>query len=316
MRKYELTEIPDLWKNNVLSKQEVINYLAEFILDNKPLFNLQNYEEDVCSEIILKFLETSEAFLDNYNPELGHFPAYFYSYIISFIKSERKSLAQKSSDNRVYFQDIIINNEDKPAVFEPLCLSEKPKVPYSFKPITEEVLKNTIVPKVQNIDRKILVLAIRSAFYISDDQISKICKLYDVDDENLFTIIEYIRQGLSSKAGRRQELIERRNKAYFYHKKYENQIKLINENEYIYEPEQLKDNLIKKNEKHTDTWKYHNKKLQEGCMYLRPSNKKISELLGICERQVMYYLYCTKHQVFLSKTEENLEADNKEKLTP
>jgi hypothetical protein len=39
-----------------------------------------------------------------------------------------------------------------------------------------------------------------------------------------------------------------------------------------------------------------NKAFEEGHLYLRPTNKTIANLLGICERQVAYYIKCAKRE--------------------
>lgn len=306
MENFDLNQIPELVKTQALNQQEVISILCKFILHNKPLFNLHNHDDDFVSEIIISFLENAVPLLNQYNSDLGSFSAYFYNHIIGIVHSVRKKIARKAHDNYFYFQDYIINNEDKTYKFKPLDIQERPKTPYAFKTITYEQIKNIVVPKIEKIDRKILILTIRSAFDVTDEQIRNICSVYNVEDEYLFILIEYIRKTLEKKAIRREELLERRNKAYYYHKKYESQIKYIDEAIYVNEPDKLKENLIKKNIKHTTSWQNHNLRLQEGCLLLRPSNKFISELLGICERQVSYYLYCSKHQVYFDKIEKKL----------
>lgn len=306
MKNYDLNTLPELLKKKELSLQEAVNYLCEFILNNKPLFNLQRCDEDFISEIIIHFLENGPNFINNYDKSLGNFSAYFYKFMLTSIHSQKKLIAKRFEESIFYFQDYIISNEEKNYTFKPLQIEDKPKIPYAFKPVTPEQIREMILPHIDKIDRKILILTIRSAYYLSDEQIHKICSIYDVKEEYLFILVEYIRTTLSTKEKRRNEMIERRNKAYFYHKKYESQIKFINDAVYINEPEQLKEDLIRKNLKHTTTWQTHNQKLQDGCLLLRPSNKLIADLLGICERQVMYYLYCTKHQVYFEKTEKQL----------
>lgn len=226
------------------------------------------------------------------------------------IHSQKKYLARKQDDNRFYFLDYIINSEDKDYTLRQISVSETPKVPYSFKSTTADQLRAVILPKISNIDRKILILVIRYAYFITDEHIHNICNTYKAQEESLFSLIEYVRKIMEKKMERHQALIERRNKAYFYHKKYESQIKYIDESVYITEPEKLKENLKDKNQKHICTWQNHNQKLKEGCLFPHPSNKMIADLLGISERQVCYYLYCAKHKIYISKTEKKIFDSN------
>ena len=48
--------------------------------------------------------------------------------------------------------------------------------------------------------------------------------------------------------------------------------------------------LEKKYLKHTQLWISLNKKLKDGVINIRPTNKAIADVLGICERQVSYYI--------------------------
>jgi hypothetical protein len=48
--------------------------------------------------------------------------------------------------------------------------------------------------------------------------------------------------------------------------------------------------------KHYTSWKRLNKKLASGCIMLRPTNRTIAKYMGICERQVAYYLNRLKEE--------------------
>jgi len=311
MKKYDLNELPKLMATNQISQKETINYLAEFILENKPLFELQLYDEDFTSEIILKFLENSDKFLNNYNSQIGTFSGYFYSYIIMTVHSEKKSKARKILENTVYCQDIIISMDINKNHTDLQYMNDKPRVPYKFNTISVDDFKTSFQQKIENTDKKILVSALRSAFDISDAQIDAVSKIYQLDPEILFQIIQYCKKGLDKKVQRRNRFLERRNSQFFFQRKYELQLKSMDEIEYITEPEQLKLELERKKNKHKNSWKNSNMKLKNGYLYLRPSTKVIADLLGICERQVCYYLYCIKHNPTEDKEEEKSLPENK-----
>ena len=81
------------------------------------------------------------------------------------------------------------------------------------------------------------------------------------------------------------------------------------------EPEEQSDFLSSKFErlekKHTKNWIKLNKTFEEGHLYLRPTNKTVANLLGICERQVAYYIKSAKKEID-SNTFDNVFSDAEE----
>ena len=47
--------------------------------------------------------------------------------------------------------------------------------------------------------------------------------------------------------------------------------------------------------KHAKNWQNLNKSFEDGHLYLRPTNKTVADILGICERQVAYYIKTAKN---------------------
>ena len=56
--------------------------------------------------------------------------------------------------------------------------------------------------------------------------------------------------------------------------------------------------------KHARNWIKLNKSFEEGHLYMRPTNKTVANLLGICERQVAYYINSAKKEI------DNISFDN------
>ena len=47
----------------------------------------------------------------------------------------------------------------------------------------------------------------------------------------------------------------------------------------------------------TQNWKRLNRAFENGLLYLRPTTKTVANLMGICERQVSYYINTAKKEI-------------------
>ena len=66
--------------------------------------------------------------------------------------------------------------------------------------------------------------------------------------------------------------------------------------------------ILKKQKKHYKTWQTLNKKFSDGFLFLRPTNKTVADLLGICERQISYYINCAKQDYKKGKNKIEIDA--------
>lgn len=309
MESYDLNSFPELLKSGILTQQEAVNKICSFMVNNYRVFNLQKYDEDFRSDLIISFLENGIKFLNSYKPEIGDFFTFLYCYINSMVTTRIRALTQKTLKENVTLAEGINIIPEKEYKYSKITyqVSEIPKAPYSYKPTNVEELKK-IFSKLNddNTDKKILVLAMKSSYYLSDTQISKISSMYNLKKDDFYKAIQYFKDTLIDKSEKRAKAEERRNFAYYHHKKYNMQIENLsksdNNNVRI-----LQQELSFKQNKHKKNWQKMNKKLEEGYLYLRPTTKSIADVLGICERQVTYYINCAKKDVEENKV--NLKTD-------
>ena len=313
MNENDLQTYSQIWNDGKLSNQEFLEKLTLYIIHNKNLLGLQKHDEDFMQDLLLKVLETGEKFLNSYNPKIGPFENYFKAYLSTLIHSKKKALVKKIIESKVFDEESINNYSEKIERYELLELPPefKPKAPYSFTPIEKTDFDTIFKLKPNKKDKRLLVLALKASFYITDFQIENLCKFYELNPKDFLNSIQYCKASITDKSKRREMFIERRNKAYCYHKKYEKQLNFLKEKDYIQEPEGLSMELEAKNNKHKESWTKLNEKFSKGFLSLRPSNKTVAKILGLSERQVCYYLYCLKHDLYnknssLKEIEENL----------
>lgn len=294
MKMLNLNTIPIQLEKKEITQKEAINLLSSFLSKNYPVFGLQRYDEDFREEIILSIIEKGEKLLNHYNPSQGDFFNYFYCYINSLVRTKIRSMAKKNILEEIAFTEQAKNLEEKQYNYDNINYKyfNNPKIPYSKSEIKSEDLRKGF----QNIskDKGILIIALKSSFYITDSQFDLICNHYNLDKELFAKTIEYCRNTLVRKSEKKVMFQERRNNAYYKHKKFQKQINKIKQSEHPEDNIIIKNLLVKKDEKYYRNWENLNNKLKNGLMILRPTNKTIADILGICERQVIYYLKCVR----------------------
>ncbi len=301
MRKFNLNLIPDMLQKNEVTRKEALNLLCEFILSDKPVFGLIKFDEDFVSELILRILERGTVIFDSFNPESGSFYTYFFKYV----QSVKFHLLKELSINELKYKHVVeLSKED-------LYISDSNSTYYPSKSMIkneekniDEILnKNDIYPKdfiklikkhPRGYEKLLLVLALKSSYNITERNINMISSCCNIDKEKLQEIVDYLNDKLECKLTRKRKLEEKRNSVYFYKKKYEHQIKKLSE-EVKEDNKYVSESLTEKYNRKYEKWGNLNKKLNNSSHFLKPTNKEIANALGLCERQVNYYIKALKN---------------------
>ncbi|MCQ2592725.1 MAG: hypothetical protein MJ188_08060 [Treponema sp.] len=320
MKKIDLNEIPELIKNGTLTESEAINELALFLSKNYAIFGLKKSDEDLNSEIILLLLERGQRVIKQYNPDYGSFFTFFFCFIKSLINTcNRMNINEKlreehnvnvitneyidNSDayNQINYSEVEENktllpvyetNKNESQTLQLACQTDS----YHIKAYTSgkdddfpslpDNLKKTSPAMAEKI---LLVLALKSAFYITDAQINKVAEICHLEVSALREVIQYLKNNLLEKEQRRKSVELRRNNAFFHHMKYKSQLEYLMEDTEDFK-NYVEPSISKKYDKHTKRWHYLNSQLKKGIIHIRPTNKVIADTLGMCERQVSFYI--------------------------
>lgn len=316
----EFNHIPTRIAASKISKAQAIDIISIFFKENTPLFNISNYDEDYISEMLILLLSKGSSIIESYNNSLGEFFNYFYSVVRNVDTTCRRKKARYlyQEEHNIYENLFEIRESTEkytPLIKEPI----NGKIPYSYEPIDiksfQEACKNPGFPikryfeEEDNITRElkeklkkitpsklrkmILTVTLKSSFYLDDSTIDKISLLCNYDKNELAKKAQILKSSLYKREKNKKILEERRNKAYFHHQKYEKQMKWMIDNPEDFDEYKYSE-LSKKNAKQTKIWHNLNKRLNEGTINIRPTNKAIADVLGICERQVSYYIKSIK----------------------
>ena len=316
MKREDIELIPEMVKSGKESWEQVSRELVVFIIRNKPMFGLQKFDEDFISDFIITFLDKGPEAMAEYDNSRGSFFSYLFCITRNFQTSLIKKAAAKNQIEYLKMSEIIFNYDNKIEAYQNIRYEEfeKPKVPYSYKPVSykdfqvacktntyhiKKVINSNDFKFSENIREKlkdyspkmikniIMVLALKSAYYITDEQIKKISDLLNFNPLTLQVIIQDIKSQMDTRVSNKEKMEIRRNRAYFQHKRLKSQMEW-NENNTI-NPEYENISLNKKYQKNTKNWSTLNHQLEEGKIHIRPTTKLIAKILGISPRQVTYY---------------------------
>ncbi len=292
MLQIELNELPDLMKKGKISRNQAVNFLAEFIFRNYPIFGLHKYDEDFREEIILEFLERGGTVIDCYNKSIGNFFPYFYSQITSLVSKNLKKRAKRSIDEYTSIHEEyakIIHDKFKYEPFKPLLCAEV-HPPYARKNVSVEDLRTALRLYTSKRDKVLIILILKYVLYFDEKSLYLISRTLKLNYSIIMEGRRICKNSLKEKIEKHKFLTESRNKSYFYRTRYQSQINYYSKMLDEYEPYDTK--LQQKLDHHTHAWITKNHLLEHQTSHLVTSNALIASLLGICERQVRYYLSC------------------------
>ena len=299
MNSYDLNEIPLQVEKGIMSVKEAVKTVGAFICQNYRVFNLHKYDEDFRSELFVFFLEKGERLFASYKPELGDFFTFLYCFIDSLILCKIRSRSYNYLKEKVIIEDAASSLEEKAYRYHKTNYNylSQPKPPYSYSPASAEELKKIFRSlKDEQTDKKILILAMKSSYYVTDEQIQKLSQLYKIDIKYIYQLIEYCRNSIIPKADKKRKLEEIRNYNYYHTKRCQKELSKLDNDDKSSETEKLKKQILYKMNRHHHNWEKSNDKLMNGVLYLRTKTKIIADILDICERQVNYYINCAKRE--------------------
>ena len=307
MKAFELNDLPEQMYCGKLTEKQLVEKICRFVIHNYPVFGLHKYDEDFRQDVILMFIEKSHRILHHFNPDFGDFFTFLYCYICTIINTLIKKRLLQTMRDKINIEECILELDQKEEKYHRIDFNtfELPKAPFAPPKIPAAELQKTFKElTLKHKDKKIIALALKSSYYLTDEQIQRICSISGIKKDYFYKLIQNCKESLDTKSDRRERAEERRNFAYYHHKRY----KILAEN---LEDEVLPRNMELRKEKYThmekkhrQNWKRLNDAFEKGHIYLRPTNRTIASLMGICERQVNYYINCAKKE---------LNKDNPEK---
>ncbi len=306
-----LESIPELVRAGAISKQQGMNLLVEEIQKNSFKYKILNNDEDLISELVLHFLQNEKNFFENFIKQKLPFEAYFHS-VVKFRSMSIKrtlykdSLRKHSTEvlNELSYEEVsekYDKNEfvNKIVTFSPVCPVKLKRVPYKTKRYENSAEVQYLLNKRSTLasffrdkrsyeQKVVLICALKSCYYLTEEILRSVSVFCMIDYNDLQSKVLALKDELEVKRERFSKMEERRDRAYHLHRYFQKRLELFNsekKSEYEYQA------ILKKFISHTKSWEKHNSSLHLEKKKICPTNKRISQLVGLCERQVGYYIH-------------------------
>ena len=274
-----------------ITPQQGLNLLVEDIQTFPFLYGLQQYDEEFKSEFILKLLQAGPGFFERYREENGQFKTYIYSLIKyqiqDLLRSMKKDTIREKNVEKMsvmdYEESIDKYSKDEYNLsfvnFKPYKPVKTELPPYlrnnpllcdqNYKKLFSEKGKER---KINKLKKTALVLALKSCYYLTDENCREISKLCNISYESLDTVVQELKDSTNRKEAKFKQLQESRDKSF--------QLKcMFNEKLNEETNENVKEKLKKNYEYHTKHWISKNEILKQGSVLPSPTNKKLAETL-------------------------------------
>lgn len=301
-------------KGGLISPQQGAKELLSLIFQNKAFFGLQALGEDDFMDFLEFQYKGLERILALYNQNLGNFSNFLYTNVQCNYSTWKRGLNQKNlrektlmltQEDCCFEAELKFHSNETALVYEKseelknkereLKLIQKELLGKKYETLTGSGNPGKSSQKyvrLYNLRRRaILVLTLKSCFFITEEHIRKASILTNIPYENLEYLCRQAMDSMSKRMARREKVISCRNNAFFYHKRYELELSRYHKNSHWY------DSIKTRDDKKTDIWKAKNKLLNERRFLPTPSNRAIARLTGMNERQISYILQQAEHNV-------------------
>lgn len=298
---HELETIIESFQKNEIDCNGLRNKLLEFIFTNKNRLGMTVLDEDDFSDFIIFMTPKLERIVEKYTSEIGTFSTYFIGVLNISRQWWQKKRAEKNQKRRCctfvseeayeekssFYTDnesarSIEINESSVTLSE---LEKKVHEKLTYKKVGRSRRNQEAkIPKEEQSAIMLLVLAIKSCYFIDERMMIKIAAITNRDPRWLSTVLSEARSTIETKIRHIRKIEQARNASYFFRKQL-----LMHRQEL----QDLYSSMITKDEKlriHTQRWEKCVKAIGNKHHRLSPSNVTVARILGLNARQVAYIL--------------------------
>ena len=289
MAHIDIERIPALVAEGTMSKKEGAYCIWEEIYCDPHKYGIAFLDEDEKSDFLLSLLEKFEYAITDFVPQKAKFSTYLYRRLrIAYIGWHRKQLTdvvgemitrtalKTQYDEEVHKYETAGNAAD----------SEQPTI-----------LARRFTTSQQRTSAKTtaLVLTLKHCHDVDGTILKNVSRFVDIDVAELESLVRSLRKQSDHKVAQRARVIRRRDNAFYYHRKYLNELSQLQEGTARFEKVQ------QKYQKQTENWIRQNELLAHRFV-LSPTNESIAKEIGMKPRRVSFYIRraVRNHNPFLS----------------
>lgn len=278
-----------------ISVSSAVNLIAEILQEHYKAFDPGRFDPDFKANVVYEFLRTGHKVF-NPLPDGKDFYSVVTSRIRGIIQTQIKKAADSNKISLVNLRNSENDFEDEQEKYSfilvvedrlPLPYAPKNKNDFKLKPAT---LKEFMNRRTHFKEAKpAIISALRECYNISDSMVYYLCDKYNLDSNDFFDNIQKLKEIQIDKYEKHQEYCNNRNEDFFMHQRYSPDF-----SDYENASESYKKTMKRRYENSTRNWKKRNTNISKGIHHYTPSNELLAEKLGLCTRQISYYIRKTK----------------------
>ncbi|MDE7227151.1 MAG: hypothetical protein K2N31_02375 [Treponemataceae bacterium] len=277
MAHIDIERIPALVAEGKMSKKEGAYRIWEDIYCNPHKYGLALLDEDEKSDFLLSLLEKFEHAISDFVPQKAKFSTYLHGRLkIAYIGWHRKRLTDAVGETitRTALKAQYDEEVHKYETADNAAAGEKPAI----------LTRASMTPKQRSLAKiTALILTLKHCHDVDGTIIKNVSRFVDTDVAALESLVRSLRKQSDHKVALRARVIRRRDNAFYYHRKYLNELSQLQKGTARFEKVQ------QKYQKQTENWIRQNKLLAHRFV-LSPTNESIAKEIGIKPRRVSFYI--------------------------
>ncbi len=329
----DLNEIFERVSDGSMTSEKGLTLIMEDMIAFPARYGLAKYSDEFRSEIILHIFEKHRDIFSRFEKRNCQFRTYFYSLVHYSIKTHVTKLSQKKLQeagslifSRLNYESTIDKYNRNEYSFHlsditPYALQKTDRPPYRDTKTLASALRNSEhkpdeyepEQKKEGIEEPIkawfkkykpserlrktaLILALKSSSFLTDDMLASISEFCRIPQNELEKTVAALNKTLEEQSDKHDREISKLDRDFYLARSTE--VQICNTNDSAKKAELKKLYAI-----HRRSWLLKAQDLRRPRLTICPSNKSLAKVLGICERQVGYYLQNAEEVVdeFLSK---------------
>lgn len=287
MNNEDIEKLPNLVKSGKISITEAVNVIWEDIYTKPYYYGLGYFTDDQRSEFLIEIHDLLEKLFAKFNGGALSFRAFVAGCIANNKMSFLRTQFSKSTEDRSMVGFLKTRGEEESEKyengFENIEAYEKQEA--KVKKFSDIIEQETTDRKKR--DKRIaevttLVLALKACKDLDDDMVCKVSDFTEIDKEVLYDKLQELKKSMGTREKNHQKIVRKRNNAFFYHRKYM---------EEMISPDTSEKKLARLRQKYeiqTKKWEDSNKILSEFSQ--SPSNDEIAKAIGLKPRMVSFYI--------------------------
>lgn len=308
MKNIEIENLPEAVRENRISKKEAVNIIWEELYLHPYRYGLLKMTEDQRSDFLLDLHDTFEKLFDKFIPGAISFGAYIAgcisNYKMSFLRNQlAEENEQKSA--KILLRTQTEENIEKYLIKLNQLDSTTSASKKTFSDITGQKTENKEQRKKRIAEITALVLLMKACKDIDDETIESVVHFTGVDKALIYEKIQELKEKMTGKDVYSERLVRKRNNAFFFHRKYMQEMLVSAASE------SKMNELKEKYDKQTKKWKSHNNAL--AVRSNTPSNEEVANVIGIKPRMVSFYIRNARTGVAFKKTQKDKDKENESK---